>query len=165
MHVMSDEAVRDAIWSKVRTIETCMMVTRDGELLRSRPMTAILRTSQSAVWFLANAEDHKDDELARDPRACLAFADPHDHCYVSMSGHVDVVKDRQKVDELWNDDAARVFPRGPGDPRIVLLRFEPEIGEYWDAPSGTISTAFHFLKSAVTGQPRTQAATGRARLA
>jgi general stress protein 26 len=165
MHRMSDDAVRDAIWSKVRAIETCMMVTRDGDALRSRPMTAILRTSQGAVWFIANAADHKDDDLARDPRACLAFADPHQHCYVSLSGRIAAVHDRQLVDELWNDAAARHFPAGPGDPRILLLRFEPEIGEYWVAPSGTISAVFRFLKAAVTGQTRCHGKTGRARLA
>lgn len=165
MQGMSDEAVRDAIWSRVRAIGTCMMVTRDGEALRARPMAAILRTSQNAIWFFANAGDHKDDELVRDPRACLAFADPHDHCYVSLSGRVDIVRDREKVDELWNDTAAAMFPRGPDDARIVLLRFEPEIGEYWDVPCGMVSAAFRFLKSAVTGHGNALAATGRARLA
>jgi len=162
---MFDEAVRDAIWAKVRAIETCMMVTRDGEILRARPMISILRTSQNAVWFFANADDHKDDEIAREPRACLAFADPHHQCYVSMSGRVAVVHDRKMADELWNDAAARHFPEGPGDPRLVLLRFEPEIGEYWDAPSGTISTALHVVKSAVTGRHHPHGMTGRARLA
>ena len=73
---MNDEATRDAIWEKVRAIETCMMVTRDGPHLRSRPMAAILRTGQNAIWFFADATNHKDDELAQHPQACLAFADP-----------------------------------------------------------------------------------------
>ncbi len=160
---MDDEATRDAIWEKVRAIETCMMVTRDGAYLRSRPMAAILRTGQNAIWFFADTADHKDDELAQDPQACLAFADPGHHCYVSLSGRIALVQDRQTVDELWNDAAARIFPKGPGDPRILLLRFEPEIGEYWNAHGGIIAAAFHFLKSTVTGHR--VGLTGRARLA
>lgn len=161
---MNDEATRDAIWEKVRAIETCMMVTRDGPHLRARPMTSILRTGQNAIWFFADATDHKDDELAQDPHACLAFADPVHHCYVSLSGRIALVQDRHAIDDLWNDAAARYFPKGPGDPRILLLRFEPEIGEYWNAPGGIIAAAFHFLKSAVTGQRPEAGLTGRARL-
>ena len=161
---MNDEATRDAIWSKVRAIETCMMATHDGEHLRARPMAAILRTAQNAIWFFADAANHKDDELAQDPRACLAFADPVHQCYVSLSGRIALVRDRQAVDELWNDAAARSFPRGPADPRILLLRFEPEIGEYWDVPSGGIAAMFHFLKAAVTGHAAA-GTSGRARLA
>ncbi len=159
-----DEAVRDAIWAKVRAIGTCMMVTRDGEQLRSRPMAAILRVGQNALWFFADADDHKDDEVARDPHACLAFADPQSHCYVSLSGRIALVRDRAAIDEFWNDAASRYFPKGPGDARILLLRFEPEAGEYWDAPSGTIAAAFHFLRSAVSGQRPSPGTSGRARL-
>jgi len=161
---MNEEAIRDAIWEKVRAIETCMMVTHDGAHLRSRPMSAILRTGQNAIWFFADAANHKDDELAQDPQACLAFADPGHHCYVSLSGRVALVQDRQAIDELWNEAASRYFPRGPADPRILLLRFTPEIGEYWDAPSGRIAAVFHFLKAAVTGHPAA-GTTGRASLA
>ena len=161
---MNDDAVRDAIWAKVRAIETCMMVTQDGTHIRARPMGAIPRTGQNAIWFFADVNNHKDDELARNPQACLAFADPIHQCYVSLSGRVALVHDREAIDELWNDAASRTFPRGPSDPRILLLRFEPEIGEYWDAPSGTIAAVFHFLKSAVTGHPAT-GTSGRVHLA
>ena len=161
---MHDDAVRDAIWAKVRAIETCMMVTQDGTHMRARPMSAILRTGQNAIWFFADVNNHKDDELAANPQACLAFADPIHQCYVSLSGRVALVRDRQVIGELWNDAATRTFPQGPADPRILLLRFEPEIGEYWDAPSGTIAAVFHFLKAAITGQ-HAAAVSGRARLA
>jgi general stress protein 26 len=162
---MTDDATRDTIWEKVRTIETCMLATRDGDQLRARPMAAIPRTSQNVIWFFADAHDHKDDELARDPHACLAFADPASHCYVSISGRIDLVQDRAAIDDLWNDSAAHCFPKGPGDPRIILLRFTPEVGEYWDGPSGTIAAAFQFLKSAVTGQQPKAGTGGRTRLA
>ena len=158
------EAARDAIWEHARAIDTCMLVTRNSETLRARPMTAILRTAQNEVWFFADANDHKDDELARDPHACLTFADPRDHCYVSMSGHIDLVRDRKTIEDLWNDGAARYFPTGPSDPRILLLRFEPELGEFWDAPSGTIAAVFHFLRSAVTGETRPPGTSGRVQL-
>jgi general stress protein 26 len=161
---MDDDAIRDAIWAKVRAIETCMLVTQDGPHLRARPMAAIPRTARNAIWFLADATAHAGEELARNPQACLAFADPVHQCYVSLSGRIALVQDRAAIEELWNDTAARSFPRGPADPRILLLRFEPALGQYWDAPSGTIAAAFRFLTSAVTGQPATRTS-GPARLA
>lgn len=161
---MNEDASRDAIWEHVRAIDTCMMVTRNGENIRARPMTHILRTGQNAIWFFADANDHKDEEVARDPHACLTFADPDRHSYVSLSGEISLVRDRSMIDELWNDGAATYFPQGPNDPRIVLMRFEPESGEYWDSPSGSVARAFRFLKAKVSGRRPDDGSTGRAQL-
>ncbi len=161
---MNDDANRDAIWEQVRSVSTCMMVTRDGDQIRARPMTHILRTGHNQIWFFADVNNHKDDEVARDPHACLTFADLDNHSYVSMSGEISLVRDRQTMNDLWNEGAAAYFPQGPDDPRIVLLQFEPEIGEYWDSPSSSIARAFHFLKAKAAGRRPEIGSSGRAEL-
>jgi general stress protein 26 len=158
------EANRDAIWAHARSIGICMMVTRDGGALRSRPMTPTFRTGQNAVWFLTDAQDHKDDEIAAAPEGCLAFADPRGQCYVSMSGRLSVVREQAMIDALWNDEAAAFFPQGKDDPSVILLRFDPEMGEYWDAYPGTIARAYAFVASAVTGERPVPGETGRANM-
>lgn len=159
-----NDATRDEIWRHVRDIETCMMVTRDGDGLRSRPMTPILRPGENTIWFFADADNHKDEEIDAAPRGCLAFAEPRSHCYVSLSGTFGVQRDRATIDALWNDAAAAYFPNGKDDPRVILLKFEPERGEFWDAPSGAIAKAYAFIKSTVTGQRPMPGDSGRARM-
>ena len=36
------------------------------------------------------------------------------------------------IEELWNETWKIWFPRGKTDPSIVLLKIQPEHGEYWD---------------------------------
>jgi len=47
---------------------------------------------------------------------------------------------------------------------VILLKFEPERGEFWDAPSGAIAKAYAFIKSTVTGQHPMPGDSGRARM-
>jgi general stress protein 26 len=156
------EANRDAIWAHARSIGICMMVTRDGGSLRARPMTPVFRTGQNAVWFLADAKDHKDDEIAAAPEGCLAFAEPRSQCYVSISGRFSVVREQAVIDALWSEGAEAFLPQGKDDPSVILLRFEPERGEYWDAYPGAIARAYAFVASAVTGERPVPGETGRA---
>lgn len=158
------DANRDAIWAHARNIGICMMVTRDRGMVRARPMTPILRTGQNAVWFFADAQDHKDDEIAAAPEGCLAFADARSHCYVSISGRFSVVREQAMIDALWSDEVAAFFPQGKDDPGVILLRFDPEMGEYWDAYPGTIARAYAFVKSAVTGERPVPGQTGKAHM-
>ncbi len=149
---MPKETPRNTIWNLVREIGTCMMVTYTDDHIRARPMRGLARPEQNAIWFFTDEATHKDDEVKRDPRACLTFSDNHENSYASLSGHVARVRDRDTINDLWTEGARAYFPKGPDDPQIVLLRFTPETGEYWDAPSSPILVAIKFLEAQVTGE-------------
>lgn len=161
---MSDPSTRDVIWKHIRAIRTCMMITHDGEHVRARPMRGIPRPDDNAIWFFSDVDTHKDDELRRNPDACLAFADPRGSTFVSVSGRITRVRERDAVRELWNDGAESYFPEGADDPRVVLLRFDPATGEYWDSPSSRIVLAIKFLEARITGERPNLGSNGHARL-
>jgi general stress protein 26 len=60
-----------------------MLVTRHGDKLRARPMSAYLERDEDTIYFLSDARRHKDEEIARDPHVNLAFADPGSQKYVA----------------------------------------------------------------------------------
>src|ERR1044072_2883745 len=91
----------DHVWELAAKISMCMLATRDGEDIRARPMAAFLRREENAVYFLTDVRRHKDDEIARNPHVCLAFADSSGQKYVAMTGRASVSNDRAKVKELW----------------------------------------------------------------
>jgi general stress protein 26 len=140
------------------------MVTQDGSLTRARPMRGLARPEQNAIWFFTNRESQKQDEIASMPNACLAYADVKNQTFVSVSGTITTVEDRQIVDELWSEGVEVYYPGGRTDPNIVLLKFVPEFGEYWDAPSSTIVLAIKFLQAKVSGEPPEFGTTGTARM-
>jgi general stress protein 26 len=73
-------------WELMKKIGFAMLVTRDGNKLRARPMSAHLERDENAIYFLTDARRHKDEEIARDPNVNLSFADPGSQKYVAVSG-------------------------------------------------------------------------------
>jgi general stress protein 26 len=140
------------IWKNIQQLSDCMLVTRDNTSLRSRPMRGIARQDDNAIWFITAKTSHKDDEIARDPQACLCYSDKSSNTYVSLSGAVDMTDDPEQIHALWNAGAQAYFNAGPDDPNIILLKFTPDFGEYWDSPSNPVLLAIQFIKSKVTGE-------------
>jgi general stress protein 26 len=139
------------IWSTIEGMSLCMMTTVDGDALRARPMSAIVRREEGAIWFFTGREAHKDEELKRYPQTCLAFVDSNSRTFVSVSGRAQLVDDLAKKKELWNTGAAAYFPAGPEDPDVILLRVDPELGEIWDSTSSSIVAGAKMLAARVRG--------------
>lgn len=112
-----------------RDIGTGMLVTESPDGLRSRPMGIAEVTDDGELWFLTSWTSPKVEELANDPNVVVVMAGSGK--YLSLTGTASVVRDRQKVEQLWSE-AYRVWFRDKDDPNLVLLRVEPSWAEYWD---------------------------------
>src|ERR1700710_696079 len=95
----------DRAWDLMKKIGFAMLVTRDGDKLRARPMSALVERNENAIYFLTDARRHKDEEIARDPAINLSFADAGSQKYVSVSGTATVSNDRAKIKELFSTPA------------------------------------------------------------
>jgi general stress protein 26 len=142
----------DFIWKTIEDMQVGMLTTRCGAGMRGRPMSAIPRREENVIWFLSDAQTHKEKEVRDDPKSCVLFADPSRHTYVSLSGEVEVSRDRELIRSLWNVAVDAYWPQGPDDPQIVLLGFRPEEAEYWDAPSNPLVLAVKFVQAKLTGE-------------
>lgn len=135
-------------WDLVEKIGFCMLTTQTGRDLRARPMAAYVERMENAVYFLTDVASHKDDEIARSPNVCLAFADPKGQKYVSLSGTAEVLNDRARIHELWGTPA-KAWWDSPDDPSIRILKVTPSFAEYWDSP-GTILSYVKMAAAAVS---------------
>ena len=147
-HASSDEVatVRDLI--KDEKIAMLTTVATDGSLV-SRPMGVHAAACAGALGFCAAADSHKVAEIARDSAANAAFSGSTS--WVSVSGRAAVVRDREKIRELWNTVADAWFPDGPDPPGVVLVRLHADAAEYRDSPGGRVATLFSLVKAKVTG--------------
>ena len=48
-------------WNLMKKIGFAMFVTRDGDRIRARPMSAYVEQSEGAIYFLTDARRHKDE--------------------------------------------------------------------------------------------------------
>jgi len=133
-------------------IDFCMLTTINGGQLRSRPMSTQEFGEGGELWFFTSDDTHKVDEIEADNRVNAAYSKPDDNVYVSVSGRASIVKDREKMEELWNPILKAWFPDGLEDPTLCLLKVSVEEAEYWDSPNSTIVQLVGFVKALVTGQ-------------
>ena len=141
----------DHVWDIMEKEHVCMMVTRDGGELRARPMGAMPDRNAGVVWFVTDARAHKDDELRGDPKACIAFESGS--TYLSVSGEAEILRDTQKLKDIWNIAVDAWFPDGPEDPNVRLLRFSPHQAEYWEGPGRIVAGLKMAMASARDSRP------------
>jgi general stress protein 26 len=126
------------VWELMNKIGFAMLVTRDGNKLPARPMSAHLERDENAIYFLTDARRHKDEEIARDANVNLSFADPGSQKYVSLSGTAAISNDRARIKQLFTTPA-KAWWDSAEDPNIRVLKIMPDDAEYWDSPGSVIS--------------------------
>ena len=88
------------VWELMKKIGFAMLVTRDGNRLRARPMSAHLEPDENAIYFLTDARRHKYYEIARDPNINLSFADTGGQKYVSVTCTAAISNDRARINPV-----------------------------------------------------------------
>lgn len=122
-----DQKLRDL----TKDFDVAMLVTHgDGDQLRSRPMALASVEADGTLWFFTQRDSGKIEELMQDRHVNVAMQSKSK--FVSISGTAAVMKDRQKVEELWQEAWKVWFPGGKDDPGLVLVKVQGDAGEYWD---------------------------------
>jgi general stress protein 26 len=150
---MADE--QEKVHDILKDYDNVMLVThgRDGRL-DARPMHVAELETSCDMYFLTRVDD-KVQELERNPNAQVV-AQQEKESWVSLSGRVEVLNDRSRVDRLWAEPYRAWFPDGREDPNLRVLAFRADRGEYWDL-RGTNKAKYGFkvAKAYVTGDPPT----------
>ena len=145
---------RQKVWELIKDIKIALMVTTGASgRLHGRPMAAMNKEFDGALWFASREGTPKLDEIADHTQVLLAYSEPKSQNYVSLSGAASIVHDAGKVKELWSEAMRVWFPKGPDDPAITLIKVDVESAEYWDSPSSTWVYATGYAKARLTGEP------------
>lgn len=136
----------------IKDVRVAMLTTIDKGVLRSRPMQTQEFEFDGDLWFFTSADTHKTDEIEKDRRVNVSYAAPDENTYISVSGAAEIVKNRAKIEELWNPVYKAWFPKGLDDPNLCLLKISVEQAEYWDSSSSALVEIAGFVKALVTGQ-------------
>ncbi len=149
-----DAAVMSKLSEMIKNIKVAMLTTRqqDGSL-HSCPMITQGKQFERTLWFFTAMNSEKCDEVASKSEVNISYADPSTNRYVSVSGRAKLVRDRNKMQELWSPLIKAWFPKGLVDPDLGLLQVTVDHAEYWDTPSGKTVALFHIAKSVLTGRP------------
>ena len=149
----TNDEKREKLAELIRKVKFTMLTTTEADgSLRSRPMTMLDEDFADQLWFFVGSNSGTVAEIKADSQVNLSFADTGANVYVSLSGRAELVRDRQKAEELWNPIYKAWFPDGLEDPNLALLRVRATEGEYWDSPDSKVVQAVGFVKALVTGE-------------
>ena len=109
------ELIKDIRFAMLTTIE------EDGTL-RSRPMATQEFDFDGDLWFFTYGSAHKVEEVQHNQHVNISYAEPKDQKYVSVSGTAQLVRDRQKIEDLWNPLFKAWFAKGLDEPDLALLK-------------------------------------------
>ncbi|MEO1280473.1 MAG: pyridoxamine 5'-phosphate oxidase family protein [Pseudomonadota bacterium] len=146
------ENTKDALFDLIEEMGTCMLVTHDGKIIRSRPMHPIVERATGQVRFLTSGDASVDTEIDIDPRCNLSFAKSGNQNYLSVSGEARTSRDVEAIKRSWNAGADLYFPDGPEKSNVVLILVDPTHAEYWDGDSNTITRAWEIMVSKLHGK-------------
>jgi general stress protein 26 len=150
---LSNKEAIEKFQELVKHQSTCLFTTRLTSLpLTTRPMAIQEVSDDGNFWFLSANDSDKNREITADPRVQLFISNPASYEFLSVYGYATASRDKQKIDELWNDIAKAWFPEGKDDPRVSVIKFEPDEGFYWDTKSGKFVSLIKIAASALTGR-------------
>lgn len=131
--------------------DTCMLLTftADGAP-HARPM-AIADRVGSTLWFVADRDSAKADEVEADRTAVVTVQGTRR--WAAATGRATVVDDQARLEQLWSTPLQAWFPDGPQDSDLVALTVDLHDGEYWDVSGGKlVRFAFGIARSVATGR-------------
>ncbi len=126
-------------------------VLADGTL-RSRPMVRAKTEFDGDLWFFTDQESGKVDDITGDSHVNVAYANPDQRRYISISGAAVIVDDPKKKELFWDDEFQHWLPQGPDDPHVSLLKVTVDVAEYWDAPSSVMRKIGGLVRGVFSGQ-------------
>ncbi|MFO6448787.1 pyridoxamine 5'-phosphate oxidase family protein [Erythrobacter sp. NE805] len=147
----TDAEIRAKFWQALKKDMTMFLGLAEREDGHARPMTAQLEEDgfdgddyRGPLWFFTATDNHlyravQQVELAGQPaRAMAHFASKGHDVWATVHGSLSTSRDRATIDRLWNRFVAAWY-EGKDDPKIALIRLDPEDAEIWIDTSSLVA--------------------------
>jgi len=132
------QELEQKFWQALKSDMTMMLGLDGVEDGHARPMTAQLEhDDRGPIWFFTARDNTIVKKLAAQSNRTIAtFTSKGHDLFATIHGTVRLDTDRAVIDRLWNRYIAAWYEGGKDDPKLALLRLDPERAEIWaDASS------------------------------
>ena len=137
------EELKARLWKALRSDMTVMLGLVGGEHGHARPMTSQIEgDGHGPLWFFTSRDNALVEKLAGGSQdAAAQFVSKGHDLWASIEGTLTENTDRAVVDRLWNPHVAAWYEHGKDDPKLALLRFDPQKAEIWLDASSIVAGA------------------------
>lgn len=133
------QELQDKFWKHLSNDMTMMIGLVEAEDAHTRPMTAQLKGLHGPIWFFSSKDSQLVKNLTHGQRAVATFTSKGHELFATIHGTLSLDTDRANVDALWNRFVAAWYEGGKDDPKLALLRLDPEYAEIWEDASSLIA--------------------------
>lgn len=129
----SPQELTEKFWKSLHSDRTLMLGVDGAENGHFRPMTALTEHEHTGPIWIFTARDTAVAKAVSHmkKRAMAAYSAKGHDLFATIHGAISLDMDRVMIGKLWNPFIAAWFEGGKDDPKLALLRFEPERGEIW----------------------------------
>lgn len=126
------DELEQKFWKALKGDRTVMLGLDGEEDGHVRPMTAQIEGDAGGpIWFFTAIDNQLAQKAGTGKRGIAAFASKGHDLFATVHGTLRVDKDRAVIDRLWNPFVAAWYEGGKDDPKLTLLRLDPEKAEIW----------------------------------
>jgi general stress protein 26 len=130
----------------------CMLSTYSlSNGIHTRPMSFNELTDNGEIYFFTNEYSAKTEEISVNNEVSISVSNEGKSNYLVLKATASLVKDKAKMEELFNPMVKLWFPDGLEDPNMALIKSDITSAEYWDSSSSTMVFLFNAAKSLISG--------------
>jgi general stress protein 26 len=129
-----EAALSGKFWKALRDDRTVMLGLAGVDEGHAQPMTALLEGegARGAIWFFSAKDVDLVKSLGAGKPAVAHFVAKNHGIFASVHGKLAPDNDRGVIERLWNPFVAAWYEGGKDDPKLQLLRFNPERAQIWE---------------------------------
>lgn len=129
--MVDEQDLKEKFWKALKSDRTVMLGLSGVAEGHTRPMTAQIEEDHGPIWFFTSIESSLVTELTGNGRAIATFSSKGHDVFAAIHGDLMIDNDRATIDRLWNAFIAAWYEGGKDDPKLVLLRLDPDHAEIW----------------------------------
>lgn len=140
-----DATIKSKFWKALGKDMTVLLGLAQGEDGHVRPMTAQLEDDKleddrysGAIWFFTSTDNALYAMAGGGSPGVIHFVSKGHDVWASVNGSLAQSQDRAMIDKLWNRFVAAWY-EGKDDPKIALLKFDPNDAEIWIDASSAVA--------------------------
>lgn len=130
---MKTEAdIREKFWKALKSDRTLMLGVV-GSREHAQPMTVQLdnENPSSPIWIFSSKDTHLVQAIGAGQRGMAQFVSKGHDLFACIEGDLVLDTNRAMVERLWNPYVAAWYEGGKDDPKLQLIRFDPENAQVW----------------------------------
>ncbi len=128
----NESEIRSKFWKSLKSDRTFMLGLADDRSGHAQPMTAQIEDDEGGpIWIFSAKDVDLVRNLGAGARGMGQFVAKGHDLFATFEGELTPVNDRATIERLWNPFVAAWYEGGKDDPKLQLLRFDPDAAQIW----------------------------------